>query len=1454
MTKANRIKQGIATTFAVLITSAASATNVPNWVQKARLAGLSLQSDADALTIQQKVVKLKNENVSVVELDTSLSKYWTDAEFASEVAFINTVALEIHNQGMKVVVYYPAMEVVTPDGENKSRSMFKDHPEWTQMGFNGQANVFYGSQEDWVGPGDESCWMSPNGGYADYFKARCAKLVTDTVIDGIWVDVPLYLDTGAPWSDVSPAGQAAFTAWSAARGDNNGNGLSVPTVVDFNDPLFRTWLQWRHENLASFIDDVRNGMHTLDPNFIVAIETYPMDYMDTVWTGLDPAYMGRPDNFLRVWEVDSVSNAKAMKFSTVEDFSNKIAMFKWARGLDRDMPTWSFVYGYEALDTGLTIAASVAAKNAPFECQTPVMTKTSDAPTRTRWFDFIRNNDEALLNVDRLARVGMWFSSATREYRDMADGAEYGMYLEQNPPTPDADWWAQGGNSSLRYAPHLAGWRGAAHGLHQLGMTYKVVQTPGADAAQIGDVSLLWLPSVGCLSDAEATLIRNFVSNGGTVFATGKTPGMYDETGAFRSVSVLDDLFGFGGNGNPVARMNEFGQGVAIYRPELKGADLFAGQGGNSGLAARTLGEVEQIVRIHTRDDLIVNLPKGVFMDLSKQTTANQQHVYIVNYSGLQQPLIVNLLDLPVQYRAPAGFTVTGATVHSPDVQGTSGSVPVAEVAHGVFETLVRVDQFAMITFDLAPETPVAQQAPIANADNLIAGKNTVRRITPVELLGNDTDANSDILTVLSVDVTSAQGAAISLIQGDYNYVPANNFLGTDTFNYTITDTAGATSSASVTVEVMEGAGGPVGVTLDGDLIDWPANRITVTDPTDITGANNPLDVREIHFANDNSKVYLAYKTTTQVTFNEGFTLHLDTDRNANSGFGMWDVGSDYLLQGASLFRFAGTNAEHWAWAYIGDLSIGANGPTIETSFSRNWIGNPAGFDFILYGDNEAYDGGSATAVDYVPNNVANAAGQGPSFYSYTLSGDTVPPTPPANQAPVAQHGSTTTDEGAPVNITLLASAPDNTPLVFNVATAPMKGALTGTAPNLTYTPAASQSGSDSFTFTVSDGQLNATGTINITINAAPDNGGGNTNSHTVSISLDGNLSDWGNTPSVGNGLDVPNSANNLIDLQALKLTGDSNTLYIAYQNESPITLNWGFTLYLDTDRNPNTGFGMWDAGADFVIQGNGLYAYAGTGADWNWTFVATVAAVVSGNHAELSLPRSTLGNPDKFHYMFYGENAAFGGADFEIIPASAMTGGNSYLQFEFAAANNGGSSTSPPAGTITLDGDLADWNGIPIHIQDADDITGAANKLDILEIHLHNDADNFYLAYKNDGPVTLNWGYNLYLDTDSNGATGFGLWNVGAEYLVSGGDLFKYTGNGSDWSWEWIAPLDKVISGNVLEAKFAKSLLGNPAPTIRTAFYGENAAYAGGTTVDVAPQNLTEDGTGETFVPYTVK
>ena len=62
----------------------------------------------------------------------------------------------------------------------------------------------------------------------------------------------------------------------------------------------------------------------------------------------------------------------------------------------------------------------------------------------------------------------------------------------------------------------------------------------------------------------------------------------------------------------------------------------------------------------------------------------------------------------------------------------------------------------------------------------------------------------------------------------------------------------------------------------------------------------------------------------------------------------------------------------------------------------------------------------------------------------------------------------------------------DGNPLTFSVATQPAHGTLSGTAPNLTYTPAAGYSGADSFTFVANDGTVNsAPATVNITVNPA---------------------------------------------------------------------------------------------------------------------------------------------------------------------------------------------------------------------------------------------------------------------------------------------------------------------------------------------------------------------------------
>ena len=69
-------------------------------------------------------------------------------------------------------------------------------------------------------------------------------------------------------------------------------------------------------------------------------------------------------------------------------------------------------------------------------------------------------------------------------------------------------------------------------------------------------------------------------------------------------------------------------------------------------------------------------------------------------------------------------------------------------------------------------------------------------------MLANDTDADSDTLTV-SAFTQPAHGAVVNNGNGTFTYTPAdNNFFGQDTFTYTINDGFGGTATATVTVTV----------------------------------------------------------------------------------------------------------------------------------------------------------------------------------------------------------------------------------------------------------------------------------------------------------------------------------------------------------------------------------------------------------------------------------------------------------------------------------------------------------------------------------------------------------------------------------------------------------------------------------------------------------------------------
>ena len=93
-----------------------------------------------------------------------------------------------------------------------------------------------------------------------------------------------------------------------------------------------------------------------------------------------------------------------------------------------------------------------------------------------------------------------------------------------------------------------------------------------------------------------------------------------------------------------------------------------------------------------------------------------------------------------------------------------------------------------------------------------------------------------------------------------------------------------------------------------------------------------------------------------------------------------------------------------------------------------------------------------------------------------------------SNQAPVANPQSVTTAEDTAKAITLTGSDPDGNPLTYSVVTQPGHGSLSGTAPHLTYTPAANYNGADSFTFKVNDGTVDsAPATVSITVTPVND-------------------------------------------------------------------------------------------------------------------------------------------------------------------------------------------------------------------------------------------------------------------------------------------------------------------------------------------------------------------------------
>ncbi len=87
------------------------------------------------------------------------------------------------------------------------------------------------------------------------------------------------------------------------------------------------------------------------------------------------------------------------------------------------------------------------------------------------------------------------------------------------------------------------------------------------------------------------------------------------------------------------------------------------------------------------------------------------------------------------------------------------------------------------------------------------------------------------------------------------------------------------------------------------------------------------------------------------------------------------------------------------------------------------------------------------------------------------------------NTPPVAQNQTVATKVNTDINISLTATDADNDTLTYKIVNSPRHGDVSGTPPNITYSPDTDYTGSDDFSFKANDGTADSNrGRVNITI------------------------------------------------------------------------------------------------------------------------------------------------------------------------------------------------------------------------------------------------------------------------------------------------------------------------------------------------------------------------------------
>lgn len=151
----------------------------------------------------------------------------------------------------------------------------------------------------------------------------------------------------------------------------------------------------------------------------------------------------------------------------------------------------------------------------------------------------------------------------------------------------------------------------------------------------------------------------------------------------------------------------------------------------------------------------------------------------------------------------------------------------------------------------------------------------------------------------------------------------------------------------------------------------------------------------------------------------------------------------------------------------------------------------------------------------------------------------------------------------------------------------------------------------------------------------------------------------------------------------------------------------------------------------------------------------------------------------------------------------------------------------------IKLDGLLDDWAApyADRAIRDDSGDVGDEDAIDFSRIMLAVHGQDLMVAFRNGRSVDFRRDaihYRVFFDVDRDAATGYRLddpsFTVGAEYMLEGYTLYRYTGVAMDWAWQRVA-LGSYASGNdTVELRLRTDELPSGLVGSRVLAWGDNA------------------------------